>query len=207
MAKQETQYSYLTDDLYERRTTLFEQLTISHNDIVMLGDSLINGCEWHELLHDNRIKNRGINGDTIEGVRARSASIMESSPHKLFVMIGINDVSHERPAQAIGQDIMALADYLHTLSPSTRIYIHSLLPFDSKIYYTSLSDKESTVTTINRLLQESASKHNYTYIELYSHFVTDGTAQLAPQFTNDGLHLTGEGYALWSTLLAPYITE
>ena len=205
MRLQEQCNSYIPDDYYVRRATLFDKLQLSHNDIIMLGDSLINGCEWHELLGNPHIKNRGINGDTVCGVRLRLESALKGSPHKLFIMVGINDVSHNLSAEVIARNIIALADDAHNLSPTTALYIHSLLPFDTAIHYTSLQAKEGVVIEINSLLQNEAAQHNYTYIDLYSHFVKPHSNIILSQYTNDGLHLTGEGYELWRTLLAPYI--
>ena len=195
------------DDLYRRRVSHFAHLVVNCGDVVMLGDSLINCCEWHELMGDVRIKNRGINGDTVAGVWHRSPAIMEHSPAKVFVMVGINDVSHNIAPCNIAASIMSLADYLHELSPQTRLYIHSLLPFDSSYHYVSLAGKEDDVITINRLLEGGAARHNYTYIDLYAHFVTPTSNKLTATFTTDGLHLTGNGYALWAELLRPYVAE
>lgn len=199
--------TFMPDDFYMRRVSHFAQLPIDNNDVIMLGDSLINGCEWHELIRNKHIKNRGINGDTIAGVRYRAATTMQGLPRKVFVMIGINDVSHNIAADDIANNIVALVDYLHTLSPATRIYLHSLLPFDSSYYYTSLEGKEQDVVTINRILHDAADSHNYTYIELYKHFVRPQTNLLDAAYTTDGLHLNGQGYNLWAQLLQPYINE
>lgn len=195
------------DDLYRRRVSHFAHLDVHGGDIVMLGDSLINCCEWHELLCNAHIKNRGINGDTVEGVRYRASAVMNGSPDKVFVMVGINDVSHNIAPDVIAHAIVALVDYLHTLSPTTRLYVHSLLPFDSSYHYASLHGKEKAVVGINSILQESAQSHNFTYVELYRHFADPSTGLLAPAYTTDGLHLTGSGYALWASLLQPYLTE
>jgi hexosaminidase len=44
------------------------------------------------------------------------------------------------------------------------------------------------------------------FIDLHSRFV-DADGYLDPRYTNDGLHLTGEGYRLWRELLIPYVRE
>lgn len=196
--------NFLPDDFYQRRVSHFARLSVGSGDIVMLGDSLINGCEWHELLENHRVKNRGVNGDTIEGVRQRVGSIMQGQPGKVFLMVGINDVSHDVSAPVAAYKIIALVDYMHTLSPRTQIYVHSLLPFNAAIHYTSLQGKESCVRQINSLLQEAASEFAYTYIDLYSHFSLPGGV-LNAEYSNDGLHLTGCGYALWAKLIQPYL--
>ena len=195
------------DDLYRRRVSHFAHLDVHCDDIVMLGDSLINCCEWHELLGDTRIKNRGINGDTVEGVRYRTPTIMNCHPDKVFIMVGINDVSHNISPEDIARSIVSLIDYMHSLSPATRIYVHSLLPFDASYHYSSLVGKEEEVIIVNRMLQESSMEHRYTFIDMYSHFTAPSTQLLAAPYTTDGLHLTGSGYALWAQLLQPYIAE
>ena len=199
--------SFEPDDLYRRRVSHFAHLDVCVGDIIMLGDSLINCCEWHELLGDCRVKNRGINGDTVEGVRQRVITIMNSHPDKVFIMVGINDVSHNIAPEVIAQAIIALVDYMHELSPVTRMYVHSLLPFDASYHYSTLAGKEAVVTSINCVLQASASAHHYTYIELYNHFVEPSSGVLSAVYTTDGLHLTGCGYALWARLLKPYLAE
>ena len=195
------------DDFYCRRVSHFALLDVQGGDIVMLGDSLINGCEWHELLGISRLKNRGINGDTVEGVRYRTPAIMNGYPDKVFIMVGINDVSHNIAPDDIARSIVALVDYMHSLSPSTRLYVHSLLPFDASYHYASLAGKEGDVLVINRMLQEKSLQHHFTFIDLYSHYIAPSTQLLASQYTTDGLHLTGCGYALWAQLIQPYIAE
>jgi len=39
-----------------------------------------------------------------------------------------------------------------------------------------------------------------TYIDLYSRFL-DAEGRLDKRYTNDGLHLLGEGYVLWASIL------
>ena len=56
------------DPYYARRATLFDELPIGKKDIVMLGNSLTDGCEFNELLGNRHIKNRGIVGDIVQGM-------------------------------------------------------------------------------------------------------------------------------------------
>ena len=53
---------------------------------------------------------------------------------------------------------------------------------------------------------EEAAANGYVFIDLHSRFV-DADGYLDPRYTNDGLHLTGEGYRLWRELLIPYVRE
>lgn len=78
---------------YDQRATLFETLPTSKDDIIFLGNSITNGCEWAELLGNAHAKNRGISGDTTNGVLDRLHVITAGKPSKVFLLIGINDLS------------------------------------------------------------------------------------------------------------------
>src|SRR5690242_16816098 len=55
---------------YRARLDFFRQ-TVGDADVVMLGDSITEGVDWHELFRDQRLLNRGIGGDTSAGVLNR----------------------------------------------------------------------------------------------------------------------------------------
>ena len=46
------QEAYQYNQFYYQRATLFEKLPIDSDDIVFLGNSITNGCEWHELFNN-----------------------------------------------------------------------------------------------------------------------------------------------------------
>ena len=46
-----------------QRRSLFEVLPVYSSDIVFLGNSITDGCEWAELFNNRHVKNRGISGD------------------------------------------------------------------------------------------------------------------------------------------------
>ncbi len=192
---------------YGQRASLFDVLPIDSADIIMLGNSLTDGCEWHELFNNPHIKNRGISGDIIAGVNDRLETIANGHPRKIFLMIGINDISHDLPADSIAQSILNAIDRLHKLSPDTRLYVQSLLPVNPAIHYRRLAGKEPVILRTNAILCKAAAEHNYTFIDLYTHFASEDSQLLDPQHTNDGLHLLGSGYLLWGKLLQPYIDE
>ena len=68
------------DPYYARRATLFDELPIGKKDIVMLGNSLTDGCEFNELFNNRHIKNRGIVGDIVQGLIDRIDPIIKGKP-------------------------------------------------------------------------------------------------------------------------------
>ena len=66
---------------YQKRS-LFDALPIRSNDIVFLGDSITDGCEWAELLDNRHVKNRGISADRSGWLLERIDSIIAGRPRK-----------------------------------------------------------------------------------------------------------------------------
>ena len=91
MAAQE-KYEY--NEFYYQRSTLFAELPVKSGDIVFLGDSQTNGCEWHEMLDRPNVKNRGISSDVIQGFADRVDAIVAGRPAKIFILGGVNDRQH-----------------------------------------------------------------------------------------------------------------
>ena len=100
---------------YDQRASLFEALPVDSTNIVFLGNSITNGCEWHELFGDARIINRGISGDIATGINDRLDPLLKGKPGKIFLMIGVNDVSHHIKCRLYSHR------YHHCCRPDSRI--------------------------------------------------------------------------------------
>ncbi len=193
------------DVYYVRRATLFEEFPIGKKDIVMLGNSLTDGCEFNELLNNRHIKNRGIVGDIIQGMIDRIGPIIEGQPKKLFIMGGVNDISHDVSADSIARAMEKLIVMVKQGSPRTRIYLQSLLPFNNDVReWKLLKGRDHVVAEANALLEQVAHRQGVTWIDLYPLFVDD-EGRLRADLTNDGLHLMGKGYLIWRDAVKPFI--
>ena len=193
------------DPYYARRATLFDQLPIGKKDIVMLGNSLTDGCEFNELLNNKHIKNRGIVGDIVQGLIDRVEPIIKGQPKKLFILSGVNDISHDVSADSIARAMEKLIVMVKQGSPRTKIYLQSLLPFNNDVReWKLLKGRDHVVVEANVLLEQVARRQGVTWINLYPLFVDD-QGRLREDLTNDGLHLMGKGYLIWRDAIKPYI--
>ena len=200
---QERKYS----TFYEQRASLFEVLSIRSDDIVFIGNSITNGGEWYELFNDNRLKNRGISGDVSEGVYDRLSSVTKGKPKKVFLMIGINDIAKNIPVDTISNNIEKIVLKVKNESPETIIYLQSVLPVNPDFGMFSGHMKSDVIKDLNIQIEKLSWKYSTIYIDLYTRFVMRGTDKLVPQYTNDGLHLLGEGYIHWVEIVKPYIED
>lgn len=201
---QERKYS----TFYYQRATLFEELPITSKDIVFLGNSITNGAEWSELFQNKNVKNRGISGDICMGVYDRLDAILKGKPAKIFLLIGINDVSRGTPADTIVNRIRLIARKIKTDSPKTKLYLQSVLPVtDHYKMFQGHTSRWQVVPEINKGLIRLAAEEGVTYIDLYSHFMDEKTGKMNIEYTNDGVHLLGKGYMKWVEIVKPYMKK
>lgn len=190
---------------YVQRANLFSKLSVTPKDIVFIGNSITNGAEWNELFPRKRVKNRGISGDTSEGVYDRLEAIVKGKPAKIFILIGINDISRGIEVKTIVQNMKQIVEKIQNESPKTKIYIQSILPVNPDFEMFKGHQKPQLIKEINQQYQNIAKEYNVNYINLYPHFLEEGTDRMNKNYTNDGLHLLGEGYLLWSEIIKPYL--
>lgn len=194
--------------LYYQRASLYENLPLNSNDIVFLGNSITQFGEWQELFDMPNVKNRGISGDIAQGVYDRLDPILKGKPAKIFLMIGINDVSHDVNADSIVSATKKIAIKIGSESPSTRLYIQSVMPVNSSFnLFVKATTRSDVVKEINKGLQELCKDLNLQYVDIYSHLTIPGGDLLNPQYTNDGLHLMGAGYLKWVEVLKQYVND
>lgn len=194
-------------ELYYQRASLFDALGVDSTSIVMLGNSLTHGCEWHELFNNHKILNRGINGDIAEGISLRLDGILRGHPEKIFLLCGVNDVSHNLSADSIAEATEQIVRRIISESPRTKVYVQSLLPINNSFNrYKRLIGKEQVIRDINKLNAAMANRYGITWIDLYDSFA-DNDGNLRSDLTNDGLHLLAPGYMIWKEILLPYLNE
>ncbi len=194
------------DPYYARRVTHFATLPpITRGDIVFLGNSLTDGAEFAELFNNRHIKNRGIVGDIIQGLIDRLDPIIDGQPKKLFILSGVNDISHDVDGDSIGRVMEKLIVRVKQRSPRTQIYLQSMLPINNDFKrYKRLEGKEQVVLDGNRALEQVAHRQGVTWVNLFPLFADD-EGKLRRDLTNDGLHLMGEGYVIWRDAIKQYV--
>jgi len=187
---------------WKHRTSQFRALPNPAGEICFLGDSITDGCEWRELIGIETVTNRGIGGDTSWGLMARIDEVTEGKPAKIFLMIGTNDLAWG--GKTVPQVRVKIAEVLDTIkkqSPSTKVYLQSVLPvIDGMVK----NFENKNIDRINPLLEKLAAEKKVTWVNL-TPFFKDANGQLKKNYTEDGLHLTGEAYYQWYSVIRKYL--
>lgn len=194
------QASLYNNDYYQDKKTHFETLPKSESEIVFLGDSLSDYCEWSEFFPNQRIKNRGIAGDTTDGILNRIDEVIQSKPQKLFLLIGINDLNQGKNVTHIVNYYKLILKNFKEKTPQTRVYVQSILPINENNSVFSNKVKNHSIVELNEKIKSLADEFSFKYIELFTAFL-DSNSELDKSYTNDGVHLNGEGYLVWKRII------
>jgi lysophospholipase L1-like esterase len=164
-----------------------------HATVVMLGDSITEWTDWNALLPSFDVANRGISGDTTEGVLERIDSIIAMHPRCVAVMLGVNDLFAKRSVQQVLQNYTTIIDRL-SASGSTVIVQSTLI--------TSNPSLNALVIDVDRSLAEMCRQSGRClYVDLNSTVASTG----AIADSIDGIHLGPNSYKTWASTLTPFL--
>ena len=204
-AKAVPNWYFRNSSYWQERKSLFDSLPNEAGEILFVGDSQTDGCEWRELLGNKLVKNRGIDGDNTEGVLARLEEITASKPAKIFLEIGTNDLALKRSLAQIQNDYASILDQITKVSPNSILFVQSVLPrYDDPNRKGGVSN--DSIVELNKALQRLAVQKGAKYIDLHSSFV-DENGLLRKKYSLDGVHLNAEGYEIWKKQLLVHIID
>jgi lysophospholipase L1-like esterase len=185
---------------YLKKVEAFKIEGVKKKDYVFLGNSITAGTDWGKLLDLPNAKNRGISGDITFGVLERLDQVISGKPSKVFVLIGINDVSRNIPDSIILRNYKNIIGRIKAGSKKTKIYFYTLLPVNSSFNkFKNHYGKDEHILWLNSEIRKLADK-KVTIIDLYAAFL-DSENHLKANLTHDGLHLKPEGYQVWAEVL------
>ena len=185
---------------YVEQVAKFKADPIVKKDFIFLGNSITAGTDWAKLLSLPQAKNRGISGDITFGILERLQEVIDRKPAKVFILIGINDISRNIPDEVILNNYKKMVSRIRAGSKKTMIYFYTLLPVNSSFEkFKNHYGKDEHILYLNDEIRKFKAK-KVEVIDLYFAFL-DKDNRLRAELTKDGLHLIPAGYQVWKTLL------
>jgi lysophospholipase L1-like esterase len=179
------------------RNIYLARLPIDSTDIVFVGDSETQFFLLNEEFNNCHLKNRGIMGDTSDGLLFRLSSVTDGKPQKIFIQIGINDLLRGISPTTIAINLKKIIDRIKRDSPRTKIYVQSIFPSNAIVNSRSITPQ---IKQTNEVIYKTTQTSNVKYIDLFSVFSIDD--QLNKKYdAGDGQHLSGEGYKEWVDII------
>lgn len=181
---------------HQMKASQFEELKPPAGAVVFLGDSITAGGAWHEWFPQHSVVNRGIDGDTSDGVRKRTKAALGDAPGAVSLLIGTNDIAIGRSSADITADVKAIISLIRDRAPQAPILVHGILPRQAKY--------RARITELNALYRVIADNTGgATFVDLWPAFAESD--RLRTDFTRDGLHLNGAGYHAWVNVIRPLL--
>ena len=187
---------YYASARWNKLKSEYENLPIKENSTLYYGNSMTENFKPFQT--DSSILNFGISGDFSIGLIHRIHSVIRQQPARLFIMIGINDIIENVPIDQVYSNYETILTSIIGNCPKTELFIQSTLPTrDLNSTFTSSYSINKKVMLLNQKLKTLCKEMNLTFVDLYPYF-SDEDNLLKRQLTTDGIHLTEEGYTLWS---------
>ncbi len=195
------------DAAYDMRVSCWGATPIVADDVLMIGDEMINGGEWHEMLNCANVKNYGqawgYAGATLEKTLKMLPVLFDgrtgnADPKQVFLYTGVTEVNGSEALSSIQTKYQSIVSKIRELAPTTKINLMSLQPT------ANASTNTSRVEPFNAWLKTLAEgEGNAAYVDIYTSFKSTTGVGDSKYFV--GNYLWGLGYAKVASILAPMI--
>ena len=172
--------------------------------IVFVGDSNTELFPIKQAYPIQSLINRGIAGDTSEGVLRRMyPSIYDLKPSKVVINIGGNDFALGKSVAHVLSNYGKILKQIKRQLPICKVVVWSVLPFNEKaIYHFPQLPK---VIELKPKLKELAENLGCTFVDVFAAVAQNN--KLNPLYTDDGVHPNQAGFAVVAKTLAPYVIK
>ena len=200
------------------RAAWYASSPVTQTDVVFAGDSITAGLvddtlnhflegdlgePWASLVKSRRLKGRGIGYDTSDKLLARLDGVTRLRPRKLFLMIGINDLTSGNTPGQVEANVGEIIRRVRQESPETEVFVQSVLPVNEQQFFRG---GNALVRQTNDRLRSLCQETKAIYIDLHALFA-DAAGQLRGEFADDGLHPHGRAHDAWREALVQYLGQ
>lgn len=202
-------YHFVTFDYSEPRVETKIEEVVPEN-IVFLGDSITDFYDLDKYYEGYHVVNSGINGNQTDDILGdMNRRIYQYNPSKVFILIGTNDLQRDKSIDEIVDNIKKIVEGIEDNRPQAQIYIESIYPINNtdaeKIDHNMVGKRTNEdIKKINDKLESYCKEKNITYIDLYN-LLVDDEENLKEEYTNEGLHISDEGYEVITEKIKEYL--
>ena len=148
-----------------------------------------------------KILNRGFGGSQIiDLIENFDQVILKYHPQKIVIYSGDNDIQEGKSAEIVFGDFCVLYGMIKAKLPNAQVYYIAIKPSLNR--WNKVIEIQKANTMIHEYLN---TKSTAAFVDIFSPMIDITGKPSKKCFMEDGLHMTDEGYQLWTKILAPYI--
>ena len=171
--------------------------------VVFVGSSSIR--MWESLARDFpdlRVLNRGFGGSQLDDVlHYADRVVLPYRPRVVVLYAGDNDLAAGRTPAAVFADYRALVDLVRRRLPETRVVFVAVKP---SLARWNIVDRIRETNTLVRAYADR-DPARLAYADVFTPMLGPDGRPRPELFLDDGLHMTPQGYALWTGVLRPLV--
>jgi lysophospholipase L1-like esterase/ketosteroid isomerase-like protein len=174
----------------------------AHGGVVFVGSSSVR--LWKNLASDFAdmpVINRGFGGsEMIDSVLYARRIVTRHRPAVVVVYAGDNDIGKGKNAERVLADFQQLVSVVHQELPDTTIGFIAIKPSLKRW------EKWPEMKRANELVRDFAQSHTKVdYLDIATPMLGDDGRPRDALFVSDGLHLSDQGYAVWTAVIRPWL--
>jgi len=190
---------------YEKEVAAFEALDRTNpspkGQIVFVGSSTI--VDWDPVRYfpDLRIINRGLWGSSlIDSVRLVNRIVLPYEPRLIVAYAGDNDIDAGQTSEDVAVQVERFIKSVHAKLPQARIVFIGIKPSPQR--WLTIDRARTT----NEMIRAICSRDDrVAFLDVDGVMLGWDEKPRKELFAEDGLHLSPQGYQLWTTLLRPFL--
>jgi lysophospholipase L1-like esterase len=169
--------------------------------VVFVGSSSIRLWDLARSFPNAPVLNRGFGGSQIvDSVNHVDMLVIRHTPRTVIIYAGDNDIAAGKSPQQVAGDFKAFAGKVRAALPGTRIAFIGIKP---SIQRWVLIAQVRQANALIRAYCETDDRLGF--IDVDGPMLGWGAKPRRDLFVADGLHLSPRGYALWTTLVEPFV--
>lgn len=174
----------------------------AHGGVVFVGSSSVR--LWKNLASDFAdmpVINRGFGGsEMIDSVLYARRIVTRYQPAVVVVYAGDNDIGKGKNAERVLADFQQLVAVVHQELPETTIGFIAIKPSLKRW------EKWPEMKRANQLVRDFAQRHaKVDFLDIAAPMLGDDGRPRDALFVSDGLHLSDQGYAVWTAVIRPWL--
>ena len=192
-------------DRWEKEIAAFERAdeagAPAPGGIVFVGSSSIRLWDLARWFPGLPVTNRGFGGSEIaDAVRHADRLVIRHAPRVVVFYAGDNDLANGKSPEAVAADYRAFVAKVHGALPEARLAFIGIKP---SVQRWALIER---VREANRLVRAfAAGDDRLGFVDVDGPMLGWDERPRPELLVADGLHLSDEGYALWTVLVTPFL--
>jgi lysophospholipase L1-like esterase len=172
------------------------------NAILFLGSSSIR--KWTTLAQDfpgHKVINRGFGGSQVsDSVYYFDRIVLPYKPKMIVFYAGSNDINAGKTPETVVNDFKAFMQKVESALPGTKVAFISINTSPSR-----WKDVEKVKQANQEIAGLTAKDDKLVFIDTFPALLDSAGKPRPELYVFDRLHLSAKGYAIWTSIIAPYL--